>query len=325
MKTITHDRNFIYDRPVAVTWKYRVRRCLAPMLDLLYRTAVRFNRPAKSGEAKLYGVSACAIFRNEAPYLREWIEMNRIAGIEHFYLYNNFSDDNYLEVLRPYIDGGVVTLTEWPVEMGQLPSFEHFWKHFRSQTQWVTFIDLDEFYCPYYVGTLSEWLAGFKNQPSVVVYWKMFGSSGHLEHDPERPVTEQYTVSWDRMDSVGKVIANTDWEFTSVYQHQMNARCRFLGRSIAVPSSDEFGHYLRWPEVVRGASRRKEFTIQLNHYWSKAYRTYLQVKIARGVAIEGYDYRPEVFFVHERNNRAADYKIFRYMVQLKLALEDGGK
>ena len=48
-------------------------------------------------EAKSYNVSACAIFQNEAPYLKEWIEYHRLIGVEHFYLYNNGSTDNYDE------------------------------------------------------------------------------------------------------------------------------------------------------------------------------------------------------------------------------------
>ncbi len=34
-------------------------------------------------------MSLCAIFKDEADYLREWIEFHRIVGVEHFYLYNN--------------------------------------------------------------------------------------------------------------------------------------------------------------------------------------------------------------------------------------------
>ena len=57
-----------------------------------------------------YKVSIGAIFKNEALYLKEWIEFHRIVGVEHFYLYNNNSDDNYREVLEPYIKRNIVTL-----------------------------------------------------------------------------------------------------------------------------------------------------------------------------------------------------------------------
>ena len=38
-----------------------------------------------------YQVSACLIFKDCGRYLAEWIEFHHMAGIEHFYLYNNNS------------------------------------------------------------------------------------------------------------------------------------------------------------------------------------------------------------------------------------------
>jgi hypothetical protein len=40
-------------------------------------------------------LSICAIFKDEAPYLQEWIEFHRLLGVEKFYLYNNNSRDNF--------------------------------------------------------------------------------------------------------------------------------------------------------------------------------------------------------------------------------------
>ena len=48
------------------------------------------------------------MFRNEAAYLKEWIEYHHLAGVEHFWLYNNNSTDQWQDVLQPYIDWGIV-------------------------------------------------------------------------------------------------------------------------------------------------------------------------------------------------------------------------
>ena len=37
---------------------------------------------------------------------REWVEFHRLVGVERFFLYNNFSEDNHMEVLAPYIEEG---------------------------------------------------------------------------------------------------------------------------------------------------------------------------------------------------------------------------
>ena len=57
----------------------------------------------------------CAIFKNETPYLKEWIEFHRIVGVEKFILYQNNSVDDYRYVLDPYVAEGIVELIDWNI------------------------------------------------------------------------------------------------------------------------------------------------------------------------------------------------------------------
>ena len=52
--------------------------------------------------------------KNEGGSLAEWLEYHLRVGIEHFYLYDNNSNDGTRRVLQPYIDRGLVTLVVWP-------------------------------------------------------------------------------------------------------------------------------------------------------------------------------------------------------------------
>ena len=79
---------------------------------------------------KKYRISLCGIFKNEASFLKEWIEFHRIVGIDHFFLYNNLSEDNYREVLDPYIKNGIVDLIEWPYPQTQMKAYADFLKHY---------------------------------------------------------------------------------------------------------------------------------------------------------------------------------------------------
>ena len=56
--------------------------------------------------AKHY-ISICCMYKNEALYLAEWIEYHRIIGVDHFYLYDNLSDDYHEAILEPYIRAGI--------------------------------------------------------------------------------------------------------------------------------------------------------------------------------------------------------------------------
>ena len=52
----------------------------------------------------LYDLAIVAIFKDEGKYLKEWLDYHLLAGVDHFYLYNNDSSDDYAEVLAPYVE-----------------------------------------------------------------------------------------------------------------------------------------------------------------------------------------------------------------------------
>jgi hypothetical protein len=136
-------------------------------------------------------LSVCAIYRDEAPYLREWIEFHRLVGVERFFLYNNDSRDAHRAQLAPYLDEGIVELQDWPVFPGQLPAYEDCLKRHRADARWIAFIDLDEFLFSPTGRPVSEVLTAFEPWPGVVVNWAVFGTSGHVT-PPAGLVVENY-------------------------------------------------------------------------------------------------------------------------------------
>src|SRR5438309_11534779 len=129
-------------------------------------------------------LSLCAIYWNEAFYLREWIEFHRLVGVERFFLYDNESTDDHLEVLGPYIEDGMVVLHQWPMRPGQLPAYNHCLAKHGDESRWIAFLDLDEFLFSPTLRPLPELLAEYEQHPAVVVNWMMFGTSGHLTRPP---------------------------------------------------------------------------------------------------------------------------------------------
>jgi hypothetical protein len=71
---------------------------------------------------KLAYLSICAIFKDEAPYLAEWIEFHRHVGVERFLLYDNLSTDNGREVLEPWARTGIVTVSDRSIPLASSPS-----------------------------------------------------------------------------------------------------------------------------------------------------------------------------------------------------------
>ncbi len=139
---------------------------------------------------KKYTLAVGAIFKNEAPWFKEWIEYHQIVGVEHFYLYNNGSTDNYLEVLDPYVKSGVVTIIDWPnrnqetwgnepfmwVKTTQVSAYEDAMKvRALNETKWLALIDIDEFMVPVKLNTMTAVLENHKDSPGISLLWHLMG------------------------------------------------------------------------------------------------------------------------------------------------------
>jgi hypothetical protein len=68
--------------------------------------------PASSSPKTFFTVAT--MIKNKRRWLREWIEFYRMMGVEHFIIYDNESTDDPLDVLRYYINEGMMTYVPWP-------------------------------------------------------------------------------------------------------------------------------------------------------------------------------------------------------------------
>jgi hypothetical protein len=139
-------------------------------------------------------LSAGAIFRDEAPYLAEWIAFHRLVGVEHFILYDNGSQDRPREVLSPFLAEGVVTLVSWPVpfhEHAARRAYADCLERVRGRSRWLTCLDIDEFLFAPGHPTLRPVLREYEFAPGVVVRWQVYGSSGQQRATSE-PVIARF-------------------------------------------------------------------------------------------------------------------------------------
>ena len=308
------NEKFIFDRSINYNFKYYRNYIKLILQSIMYKFMFKFCPIPKT--EKKYKYSICSIFKNEGPYLKEFIEYHLLVGFEHFYFYNNNSEDNYKEVLQEYVEKGVVTLIEWPVVPGQQAMYENWYATYRHETQWVAFLDLDEFICPTRAHTIDEWIKPFEKYPIIMMYWRMFGTSGIIENDTNKLVTEQYFNSWNKLVDIGKLLYNTDYDIAYFAKGMMHYfYVKYKGRHI--PPINQYGYFVRY-----GIHRynRRDDEIQVNHYWSKSYDNYIQ-KHRRGSAVFGKSWKTfDAFLFHEHFNTSCDFKIFRFLTQLKLKM-----
>jgi hypothetical protein len=152
---------------------------------------VRARWPRPLGTRPPIGLAVSAIFRDEAPYLAEWVSFHRIQGVERFYLYDNRSTDDWRSELEPEIAAGIVEVQDWPFVPGQGPAATDCLRRHRRDTRWIAFIDVDEFLFSPSRWPLPEVLRRFDTHPSVVVSRHTYGTGG-WEQPPEGLVTENY-------------------------------------------------------------------------------------------------------------------------------------
>jgi hypothetical protein len=254
-------------------------------------------------------LSVCAIYRDEAPYLREWVAFHRLVGVERFYLYNNRSSDDHLEALAPYLEDGTVELCDWRLYPGQVAAYEHCAREHGSDSRWIAFIDIDEFLFSPTGRPVSELLTEYEDWPGVGVNRTVFGTSGHLT-PPEGLVIENYVRRAEDEKTLGaiKTVANPA-------QVERCQNCHaFVYRDGAL-AVDETKRLIEAPFAHTESMVRSLLVI--NHYWTKSEEECLR-KFAKPTAYG----KPRLEAAHEHAlggalNEVPDEDILQYLPALR--------
>ncbi len=275
---------------------------------------------SKDNRVLRYRISLCLIFKDEAPFLKEWIDYHKTIGIDHFYLYNNNSTDNFMEVIDPYVKEGTVTLIEWPMERSQNKCYEHCLNTFKDETNWIGYIDADEFVVPKYKDNINEWFSKWSRFPAVKIEWLQFGTSGIINHDYHKNVIEQYVACWDKF-WLGKTFVNTRYKVanwnTLYFHHHSYTYYSIMGVKIIIPAVNQFGFICSGGSIGGGKNPRKKSTIQINHYYIKSWDIF-QKKLNKSDVL--FDKNPrdmEKFYTREAKCIERDYTILRFLQKMR--------
>jgi hypothetical protein len=152
-------------------------------------------------------LAVCVIVRNEELYIEEWIRFCRLVGVERFYIYLDYCTDNTEFVIRRIAEEDIV-LIPWtddqylqysaPVacEFGKTPqiaAFNHWIRNFAHESEWVAFIDPDEYMYHNALDDLRLILDLIPKSGSALwLQWLIFGRNNHIKR-PEGLTIENYT------------------------------------------------------------------------------------------------------------------------------------
>jgi hypothetical protein len=269
------------------------------------------RRPRKRSPE--YYLAACAIYRDEAPYLAEWVEFHRMVGFEQLYLYNNLSSDDHLEVLEPYIEEGLVVLQDWPHFPAQIEAYDHCLATHGEHARWIGFFDIDEFVFSPTLRAVPQVLAEYEQWPGVCVNLPRFGTSGHRTK-PEGLLIETYVT---RLEAPASKTVTSIVDPAAV-DHCRNAHMFGYNRRTAVTENGYPVH----STVTKSASFER---LRANHYYSKSEEE-LRAKHQRRTADYAWERQPlpdaATLAQREAERGVRDETILPYAERLREALAD---
>ena len=251
----------------------------------------------------LYDLAVVAIMKNEAPYVKEWLDYHLAAGVDHFYIYDNESPDNFKEILQPYIDAGIVTYTFYPGTGRQVEAYMEAFMAHRFFCRYMAFIDADEFIFPQenksIVEVADEFFNAEENLGGIQINWMMYGSNNLETADYTRGVLERFTRRAKKTVRSVKTIANPrkiDYLITPHYMFY-------------------FGGIFTITDNIYEDEHKIADKILVNHYRLKSREEFLRkcqnssIDASYGEKTNHYN---ESRFTHEENNDVFDDSILAY-------------
>ena len=224
------------------------------LLCCYYKTDNFENKTENRFENKL---SLLCVFKNETMNMKVWLDHYINQGVEKFYLIDNDSTDNPLEILQPYIDKGIVNYFYRPEKYKQNEHTKEIIisENLKDKTEWLIICDADEFFYGYPKKlslTLEDDFSGYE---AIISQWRNFGSGGYEKH-PE---------------NITKSILNRRPDF---------GKEKYIVKPSAIKNIDDV--YVH--EIYNVNSTIENDKIRINHYVIQSKEFYEKVKMDRGDA-----------------------------------------
>lgn len=240
-----------------------------------------------------YKLSIGAMFKNESHSIREWIRHYIHHGVEHFYLINDNSTDNFMDQIKEYIDLNLITLFNIvePYYFGRQKNlYNKYILPLAKETHWLLMIDLDEYVWSKRDVNLVNVLISVEYLAQIQVCETAFGSNGYIEQ-PEFIVKSFTKRKIDNKSGILKYFINNVYDFASLNIHNaefVNKELLDISTFICLIDSDYF---------------------RMNHYRCQSQEFWNNIKCTRGDA-DDYRVRSAEDFVHYDVNELEELELY---------------
>ncbi|CAG5073016.1 hypothetical protein DYBT9623_04545 [Dyadobacter sp. CECT 9623] len=245
-------------------------------------------------------LSLCCIVKDENDYLAEWLDYHLKIGVTHFFIYDNGSKVPIEETIKSLGLTDIVTVTRIPGRNKHVKAYQHCLDHYGNSSQWIGFIDTDEFIVPKTGDPdFTKLLNKYESYGGLGISWLIFGSNGHQS----KPSAGQLVSFTKRSET--DFLANK--HIKSIVQPRFvksayKSHCfkykpgYYCVNEHGVKIEDSFAE----PSID---------TVQLNHYYCRSLGEY-QEKIKRGISDTKRERKLDEFYYHDgESNKVEDRAI----------------
>lgn len=145
-----------------------------------------------------YNLTAVLLVRDENEYLPEWLGWHLAQGVEHFYIYDDGRESRAQEVVGEYAPYCTIRdATRYQYHL-QLETYIDALRRFGNETEWMAFIDMDEFLRGVDGASISTILDETPASTAAVLCpWVVYNANGQISREPGL-VRERFTqtVKW---------------------------------------------------------------------------------------------------------------------------------
>jgi hypothetical protein len=216
-------------------------------------------------------LSILAIMKNEAMNLKIWIDHYISQGVGHFYLIDNGSDDESVNIINDLIKNNYpITLHILLEKYVQVKHYRYVYdqENLKKATKWLIVADLDEFfYCKN--SKISNELQNYEDYDYITSKWRMFGSNNYIEHPKDIRISLTKRVK--------NLNPNTKYIFQTKNINSSSVDIHWL--------NDGYTNNIELSEVFR-----------LNHYPIQSEEFFKKVKMTRGAADQEINVRDWNYF-----------------------------
>jgi len=246
-------------------------------LNMIMNVNTKFETIDKGKKGFICIVS---VFKNESHILEEWIQHYLRQGIDHIFLTDNGSTDDYMDILKKYINDGIVTLNVNPAKFKQIEHINFFFNDTKNY-EWTLICDLDEFiYGRKKYVNIRDYLSDMDyGTHCIFIPWKMYGSSGHIKQPNLIVPNFLKRGKYNDTQVSGKYIVRSSI-VKVYYQHSA-----VLNNNYKVITSDGLPHQ-RNPSFLINISEEilENSYIHCNHYAIQSWEWFRDIKMTRGDA-----------------------------------------